>query len=454
MKPRFLLRLTFGLAPLFAPAARAVTAVGLSSFEAIEEPLVKFFPATGKFQPDAFVNITDRGAGTFRFVARFNSDWWDGDRDTENKDRQRAEVKGLGPHQKDGDTFVYTTTWRTNPEFRGTAGFCHIFQLKAVNGDSGAPLVTLSLHYGRATVEANPAGAKIVAREFPWKPGVWQTVRLRITPSSFLTGELQVSVDGDAYQGKTGIALARPGADEYRPKWGLYRRAAVNAPMGDDFVEHQDITGQNILWTEPDNAELEQQARALARKTSPLKALEWLLTLPVSGARDFTIASIAALWAETEPAEAMAWTEKLPPGEMRTDAIGRIFARWADQDVGAAMKWLRARAPDPKLDRIVWLFATDTTYRYVQRRIALEAAALTHSEKLRTSAFEHVVEIWGRTEPEAARAFLEKSPALSEEQKRLVAARLPPPSTPEAGRAKTTRIELESSSRQSAPVSR
>ena len=64
------------------PALRAVTATGLSSFEAIEEPSVKFFPATGKFVPDTFVNITDRGDGTFRFAHRFNAAWWDGDRDT------------------------------------------------------------------------------------------------------------------------------------------------------------------------------------------------------------------------------------------------------------------------------------------------------------------------------------------------------------------------------------
>src|SRR5829696_6707217 len=75
-----------------APSLHAATATGLSSFEAIEEPLVKFFPATGKFERDAFVNITDQGGGVFRFTNRFNADWWDGDRDTENKDRQRAEV--------------------------------------------------------------------------------------------------------------------------------------------------------------------------------------------------------------------------------------------------------------------------------------------------------------------------------------------------------------------------
>ena len=60
------------------------------------------------------------------------------------KDRQRAEVKGLGPHQKTNQTFEYSMQWRTNPEFVGINRFCHIFQLKATDGDNGAPLVRFS----------------------------------------------------------------------------------------------------------------------------------------------------------------------------------------------------------------------------------------------------------------------------------------------------------------------
>src|SRR4030095_13882814 len=63
----------------------------------------------------------------------------------ESRDRQRAEVKGIGSHQKTGETFVYGTTWRTDPDFKTVGRFCHVFQLKATDGDNGAPLVVLSL---------------------------------------------------------------------------------------------------------------------------------------------------------------------------------------------------------------------------------------------------------------------------------------------------------------------
>lgn len=392
----------------------------------VEEPLVKFFPVNGTFVADAedFANIVDLGGGTFRMLNRFNAEWWDGDRDTLNKDRQRAEVKGLGPHQRHGETFEYATTWRLNAGFRGTAGFCHLFQLKAINGDSGAPLVTLSIRGDVARVEATSATARFVAREFPWKPGVWQTVRIRVTTSPGEDGALLVSVDGDAFAGREGVALARPAADAYRPKWGLYRRASVGAPMSDDHVEHKDVSARKLGAPVIDNAPLETAARARARMTSPAAALAWLQTQPASPAREFALASIATLWAETAPAAAMAWTESLPTGPTRADATSRILSRWGDRDVGAAIQWVRTLAPAPDFDLPLWMFAADTTYRYVNRPVALEAAALIHDSTLRAAAFEHVLEIWSRTQRDEALAYLDASSALTADRKSEIAAQI------------------------------
>lgn len=399
----------------------AYTATGLSSFDAIEEPLVRYYPGQKKFVPDDFVNITDLGGGTFRMFDRFNAEWWDGDRDTKNNDRQRAEVKGLGPHQFNGDTFEYATTWRLSPDFRGTAGFCHIFQLKAVNGDDGAPLITMSIHGDTATVEANPAGPKIIAREFHFKPGVWLSVRIRVKTTPQRDGELLVSVNGDEFKGVRNVEISRPQANEYRPKWGLYRKATVQAPMGDDYVEHREIHAQNLATPVVDNAALENEARSRAVKSSPAEALTWLQGQAASPARDFAVESIAGLWAETAPAEAMARAETLPAGAMRTEAIGRVFARWADRDLRPAVAWLHAHAPNAELDPLVWLFTTDTTYRYVNRPVALDSAPLIAEPKLRALAYEHILGIWAREDKAAARKFLEECPALTEEQKAEVA---------------------------------
>jgi hypothetical protein len=407
-----------------ACSLRATVATGLSSFDAIEEPLVKYFPATEKFEPDALINITEVGAGTFRMFERYNAEWWDGDRDTRNKDRQRAEIKGLGPHQKDGATFEYSTTWRSSAAFHGSNGFCHIFQLKAVNGDSGAPLVTVSIHGARATVEANRIGPKFTAREFPWKPETWQTVRLRVRTSQGADGLLQASLDGDEFKGQTGIPLARPDSDEYRPKWGLYRRSGPNMGMGNDYVEHKAVSAQRVDAPVIDNAAIEAEARRLAKTSSPEKALAWLNQQPASPGRDFATGSVAALWAETKPADAMTWALALNASRMQTDIVNRVFSRWADADCSAAMAWLRTAAPNANLDPMIWLLATDTTYRYVNRPVALEAASLVQDGGLRVKAFEHVTEIWARQERADAIAFIEKSSALTAEQKKAVIEKL------------------------------
>lgn len=76
------------------------------------------------------------------------------------------------------------------------------------------------------------------------------------------------------------------------------------------------------------------------------------------------------------------------------------------------------------MDQIVWLLMTDTTYRYVQRDLALAALPLMADPAPRAKAFEHVVEIWARTERAAALSFVEQSSALSVEQKKTIVAKL------------------------------
>ena len=243
--------------PSSAPADTPTRAKDLESFEGIEEPTVRHLPGENGFVRDDFVNITGQGGGVFRMLLRHRpGEWWDGDRATRNTDRQRAEVKGLGPRQKDGEAFEYATTWRTGESFRGSGRFCHVFQLKATDGDSMAPpLVVLSVMEGqeRAAVRycSGTARGFATARTFAWSPAKWQAVRLRIKPSTKDEGELTVSVDGDAFRGVTNVPLYRPGATEYRPKWGLYRAVAKDSRLGDDYVDHKDVSAAKVQNISP-----------------------------------------------------------------------------------------------------------------------------------------------------------------------------------------------------------
>jgi hypothetical protein len=405
-------------------SAAAATATGLSSFEGIEEPLVRYAPATDSFKRDDLANITDLGDGTVRMRLRYRPDEWDADRDTPNKDRQRAEVKGLGVHQKTGETFDYTTTWRTSPGFQGADRFCHIFQLKSTNGDSGAPLVTVSISEGRerATIQywSGTARNSSVAREFAWKPGTWQTVRVRIKTSPSNDGEVLASIDGDELQGVRGIAVFRPDATDYRPKWGLYRGVKAGMLFGDDYVEHKNVSAEKVgAPAEPRKIEMETTARKLMHE-SPAKALAWLESQPPSPARAETFRAITTEWAQSDPAAAMAAVVKLAPTDGRDEAMQRVFNRWSDQDADAVLRWAAGRAPAAELDQMLWYFATDTTLRYVAREKALTGAGLIADPELRAEAIEHVVLIWARREPKAAAQCIEESKVLTTSQKAAI----------------------------------
>lgn len=236
-----------------ATLAQAQVAKKLKDFEGVEEPTQRYIVATGKFVPDDYVNIRDAENGAVRMTLRYHAgEWWDSDRGNTDTSRQRAEVKGIGPHQKTGETFEYGTTWRTSEGFKGTDRFCHVFQIKAIDGDNGAPLVVLSImkEAGRAEVRYCSGNAKgfTKVRALTWKPGEWQTIRIRIKTTPQAEGEILVSVNGDEFQGVKGVAMFRPEATSYRPKWGLYRGIDKDHPMamGEDWVEHREAMARKL----------------------------------------------------------------------------------------------------------------------------------------------------------------------------------------------------------------
>jgi hypothetical protein len=232
--------------------ACAVTATSLTSFEGREEPTVLYHPSNATFTNDGFVNITDQDAGVIRYTLRYqpNLDWWDGDRNTTNDDRQRAEVKGLGAHQKTNETFRYSFDWRTDPNYIGTSSFCHIFQLKSTDGDSGAPLVTLSLGTngnGSLRIWSGTASNSSTARSFNWAPNTWSHADIIISTALGNTGTVLASINGDGYSGVSGVPVYRPLATDYRPKWGLYRGINSALYVGTNWVEDRGVAAELFL---------------------------------------------------------------------------------------------------------------------------------------------------------------------------------------------------------------
>ena len=241
-----------------ARPARAATATSLSSFEGREEPTVLYHPSNATFTDDVYTNITDQGGGVIRYTLRYqpNQDWWDGDRDTTNDDRQRAEVKGLGSHQKTDQTFRYSFDFRTDPSYIGTGSFCHVFQLKSTDGDSGAPLVTLSL-----STSGNGSVRHLVGRRqrFDHGPLVQvdaQHMGPRRHPHHHVAGQYGLGHGVDQrrrLQRQNGAADLPARRHRLPPKWGLYRGINSALFVGTNWVEDRSVTaGQvpanDLIW--------------------------------------------------------------------------------------------------------------------------------------------------------------------------------------------------------------
>jgi hypothetical protein len=233
-----------------ASSAFATTATSLSSFGGIEEPSAIFHANGTVTQGDTYVNITDQGSGTFRMLLRYyKGNWSDGDRTTTSTTMQRAEVKVLGARQLRGETYTYSSQWRTNSGYAfATTSTCAVQQVKATDGDNNQGLSATFLTSQTAGRTAHGAGTGMTTvRTFSWSAGSWITVanKIKISSSAGKTdGLYQTSINGDSFKGITNVKMERPSSTTYQPKWGLYRsQGNLNISRGtNEYVEHKSCT--------------------------------------------------------------------------------------------------------------------------------------------------------------------------------------------------------------------
>jgi hypothetical protein len=228
----------------------AVTATSLSSFGGIEEPSAIVDVDGSVSQGDTYKNITDQGSGRFRFLLRYyRGDWSDGDRNTTSTTMQRAEVKVLGARQQRGETYTYTSTFKTVSTYRfATTNTCAVQQVKATDGDNNQALSTTFLTSATAGRTAHGAGSGMTTvRTFSWSAGSSVTVANKIkisSPAGATNGLFQSSINGSSFTGITNVKMERPSSTQYQPKWGLYRsQGNLNIDRGtNEYIDHSSVT--------------------------------------------------------------------------------------------------------------------------------------------------------------------------------------------------------------------
>jgi hypothetical protein len=166
----------------------------------------------------------------------------DNDRCT-NFDRQRLEIKtdGSSPAYVKGflnDSVSYRWKFQLPAGFQPSPNFTHIHQIKAGDGDSGAPIITLTPRAGSPNLlqiiatDSNGTGTTVFQTDLAPFVGVWVEAFEQITYSH--TGKYSVVIK--TLQGGTtllsysnnNIDLWRTDTTFSRPKWGIYR--SLNSP--------------------------------------------------------------------------------------------------------------------------------------------------------------------------------------------------------------------------------
>jgi hypothetical protein len=169
--------------------------------------------------------------------------------DGSNTDRQRLELKAYKSSPSNvkanqGETVTYKWRFRAMSPYPmpPSGNFHHIFQLKAQDGDDGAPILTFSLEGGYLKFRHSPIGADmsqvqtLAQTAFSNVDGKWVEASVKVTHTdngniTMSLRELNGTTPGTTLMSYSGTKDNwRTGATINRPKWGIYRKIYSGMP--------------------------------------------------------------------------------------------------------------------------------------------------------------------------------------------------------------------------------
>lgn len=169
-----------------------------------------------------------------------------------NFDRQRLEIKteGSSPDYLKGflnDTVTFRWKFKLPAGFQPSTSFTHIHQIKAFDGDSGAPIITLTPRKGSPNtlqlihIDSTGKTTFLTSTELDPFIGTWVEAYEKITYSSHGQYSLVINKLSDGTQlfsySNDDLDLWRTGTTIVRPKWGIYRSLNHPEQLRDEQVE-------------------------------------------------------------------------------------------------------------------------------------------------------------------------------------------------------------------------
>ena len=174
-------------------------------------------------------------------------------------DRQRVEIKTYSPSPDSlkgtiGETITYKWKFRLPYSFQPSPSFTHIHQIKAVGGDAGEPLFTLSPRFNKFgntlqliyTANKGVPATVLEERSLSSFLGIWVEATEVIMVGEKGSYTINITKVGSnksmlSYSTKN-IKTIRPDNEFIRPKWGIYR--SLNHPeyLRDESIRFADFS--------------------------------------------------------------------------------------------------------------------------------------------------------------------------------------------------------------------
>jgi hypothetical protein len=182
----------------------------------------------------------------------------DNDRCNGSTDRQRNEIKTYGPSPDSlkgqlNETVTYRWKFKLDAGFQPSPSFTHIHQIKAGDGNDGAPIITITpragspeqleiIHTGNST--ATTLG-KVKTIDLSAFKGAWMEVTEKVVYKT--NGSIDINIkrmsDGAVLltYSNNNLDMWRDSTSFCRPKWGIYRSLNNVSYLRDEEVWFADF---------------------------------------------------------------------------------------------------------------------------------------------------------------------------------------------------------------------
>jgi hypothetical protein len=201
----------------------------------------------------------------FRFLSHKNED---NDVSTTSTDRQRVEIKAYASSPDNmkgtiGETVNYKWRFKIPTGFQPSSNFTHIHQIKAVDGDDGDPIFTITVRKGtpnrvelRFDESASSTAYNLISANLSLFEDQWveveETIFVHPTTGSYSITIKRLSDNSTllSYNNPT-ILTIRSDNSFIRPKWGIYRSTTNSQDLRDEELFFSDFSvTEGILSTE------------------------------------------------------------------------------------------------------------------------------------------------------------------------------------------------------------